>query len=84
MNTIVTEKDFEQQNVSRLIVRHAGHDITRNQIRVISGLLEQVIMPNMIVDEQATELARKNAVNSVQPYKVKFNKKSIKFNFSKI
>ena len=74
LNEGVTEKDFEHQNIARLIVRHAGHDITRNQMRVISGLLEQVIMPNMIVDEQATELARKNAINSIQPYKVKFNK----------
>ena len=74
LNEGITEKDFEQQNVARFIVRHAGHDITRNQIRIISALLEQVIMPNMIVDEQATELARKNAISAIQPYKVKFNK----------
>ncbi len=74
LNEGVTEKDFEKQNIARVIVRNTGHDVTRNQIRIISALLEQVIMPNMIVDEHATELARKNAINSVQPYKVVFHK----------
>lgn len=70
----VTEKDFERQNIARIIIRNTGHDVTRNQVRVISALLEQVIMPNMVVDEHATELAKKNAINSVQPYKVSFHK----------
>lgn len=74
LNEGVTEKDFEKQNIARIIVKNTGHDVTRNQVRVISALLEQVIMPNMIVDEHATELVRKNAVNSVQPYKVTFHK----------
>ncbi len=70
----ITEKDFEKQNIYKLIIRNTGHDVTRNQVRVISALLEQVIVPNMIVDEHATELARKNAINAVQPFKVTFNK----------
>lgn len=74
LNEGITEKDFEKQNIARIIVRNTGHDVTRSQVRVISALLEQVIMPNMIVDEHATELARKNAINSVQPHKVTFNK----------
>ena len=74
LNEGVTEKDFEKQNIARIIIRNIGHDVTRNQVRLISALLEQVIMPNMIVDEHATELARKNAISSVKPYKVVFHK----------
>ncbi len=74
LNEGVTEKDFEKQNISKIIVRNAGHDLTRTQIKIITALLEQVIMPNMIVDEHATELARKNAISAIQPYTVTFNK----------
>ena len=74
LNEGVTEKDFENQNILRMIIRNTGNDITRTQIKVITALLNQVIMPNMIVDERATELARKTAINSVQPHKVVFHK----------
>lgn len=74
LNEGITEKDFEEKNISRIIMRNTNHDMTRTQVRVVSALLEQVIMPNMIVDEHATELARKNAISAIQPYKVKFNK----------
>ena len=70
----VTEQDFESQNILRIIIRNTGQDVTRNQIKVITAVLNQVIMPNMIVNERATELAKKNAVGAVQPYKVVFQK----------
>jgi len=74
LNEGVTEKDFENQNILRIIVRNTGQDVTRTQIKVITALLNQVIMPNMIVDERATELARKTAMNAVQPHEVVFHK----------
>jgi len=37
-------------------------------------MLEQVIVPNLVVDEYATEIAKKNAQNSVKPYEVTFQK----------
>lgn len=70
----VTEKDFEKNNIVRLVARNVEPNTTRNQIKVITGLIEQVIMPNMVVDENATELARKNAMDSVAPTIVKFQK----------
>ena len=70
----VTEKDLEKANISRLITKNVDPSTSRNQIRMISGLIEQVIMPNMVVDEVATELARKNAMDSVAPIKVTFQK----------
>lgn len=70
----VTEKDFEKNDIVNIVTRNVASGTTRNQIRIISGLIEQVIMPNMVVDEVATELARKNAVDSVAPIMVTFQK----------
>lgn len=70
----VTEKDFEKNNILSIVTRNVTPGTTRNQIKVISSLIEQVIMPNMVVDEVATELARKNAVDSVAPITVTFQK----------
>lgn len=41
---------------------------------MIKGLLDQVIVPNLVVDEFATEIARKNAENSVKPYEITIHK----------
>lgn len=70
----ITEKDFEKNNILTIVARNVSPGTSRNQIRVISGLIEQVIMPNMVVDEIATELARKNAMDSVAPTMVTFQK----------
>ena len=39
--------------------------------------MEQVIVPNLVVDEFATEIARKNAQSSIKPYEVVFQKGDI-------
>ncbi len=70
----ITERDFEQDNLNGLILRNAMYETTKGEMRIISALLEQVIVPNMVVDEVATEIARKNAVNSVTPATVTFIK----------
>ncbi|MCD7779043.1 MAG: HDIG domain-containing protein [Candidatus Gastranaerophilales bacterium] len=70
----ITEKDFEENTLSKIIRRNIETSTTNSQIKVITALLEQVIVPNMIVDEEATELARKNARDSVAPIKVMFAK----------
>ena len=70
----ITEKVFEKDNISRIIFKYMPHNVSQGQIRIISALLEQVIMPNMVVDELATEIAKKNAANSVSPYIIKFEK----------
>ena len=71
----VTEEDFNS-NIDRIIFRNMKHDVPRNKISIISGILEQVIIPNLIVDERATMLAKQNAINSVKPVIVKFEKGS--------
>lgn len=74
LNEGITEKDFEENSLSKIIRRNVETNITNNQLKVITALLEQVIIPNMIIDEAATELARKNARDMVAPIKVKINK----------
>ncbi len=74
LNEGITEKDFEENSLAKIIRRNIEANTPNNQIKVITALLEQVIVPNMIVDEEATNLARKNARETVRPIKVKFNK----------
>lgn len=70
----ITEKDYEEDNINRIIYRNLVSNVTRNQIRVITALLDQVIVPNLVVDEAATDLAKKNAADSIKPYEVTFKK----------
>ena len=74
LNEGITEKDTEEESFANIIKRNVSPDITNNQLKVIRVLLEQVIIPNMIADEKATELAKKNARDSVPEIKVKFHK----------
>lgn len=70
----ITEKDLEENNLAKIIRRNIDLNTTNKEVRIITYLLEQVIVPNMIVDEEATANARKNARDTVAPIKVKFNK----------
>ena len=70
----ITEGDFEKNNVAQLISNNIVANVSKRQISVITALLEQIIVPNLVVDEYATEVARKNAMNSVKPYEITFQK----------
>lgn len=74
LNTGITEKDYEGNNINRIIYKSLVSNVTKNQITIISVLLNQVIVPNLVIDEYATEIARRNAQNSVKPYEVTFQK----------
>ena len=74
LNAGITEKDYEKDNIDKLILNNLVSNVSRRQVSVITALLEQVIVPNLVVDEFATEIARKNAQNSVKPYEVVFQK----------
>lgn len=74
LNVGITEKDYEGNNISRIIYDNMVPNVTRSQITIITALLNQVIVPNLVIDESATDLARKNAQNSVKPYEVTFQK----------
>ena len=70
----ITEKDYEKENIDRMIKSNMVSNVSKRQVSVISAMLEQVIVPNLVVDEFATEIARKTAQNSVKPYEVVFQK----------
>lgn len=74
LNVGISEKDYELQNVERIIQRNLVSNVTRNQVTVITALLDQVIVPNLVIDEAATNSARRNAQNSIKPYEVTFEK----------
>ena len=51
-----------------------GYNLTKSQLTAISGILECVILPNLVIDDFATDVARKNAKSLVKPYTVTFKK----------
>ena len=70
----ITENDFEKNKIPQIITNNMISNVSKRQISVISALLEQIIVPNLVVDEFATETARKNAMNSIKPYEITFQK----------
>lgn len=70
----ITEKDINDKNFYSIIAKNIDGDATRNQIKIITSLIEQVIVPNMVLDEEATDKARKKAADSVMPIKIIFEK----------
>ena len=70
----ISAKDFESNNVKQIITKNIPVTTPRGQISNITTLLNQVIAPNLVVDEFATEIAKKNAQNAVKPYEVVFKK----------
>lgn len=74
LSTGISARDFDNNNVSSIIKKNLPHNVPRYQGALIEGLLNQVIVPNLVVDEFATEIAKKNAQNAVKPYEVVFKK----------
>ncbi len=70
----ITEKDAEKDNINRLIKANLVSNVSKRQISVITTMLEQVIVPNLVIDDAATEIAKANARDSIKPYKVTFQK----------
>lgn len=70
----ISEKDYEKDNINRIIQNHLVSNVSKRQVSVITAMLEQIIVPNLVVDEFATEIARKTAQNSVKPIEVVFQK----------
>ncbi len=70
----ITENDFAENDVAKIIKKNLVKDISKRQISIITALLEQVIVPNLVVDEFATNIARQNAQSTVKPYEMKFQK----------
>ena len=74
LRTGISEKDFENDNITKIISENLVSNVSKRQITVITSLLSQILVPNLVIDEFATEIARKNAENSVKPYETTFQK----------
>lgn len=74
LNKGVSYKDFENNNVSEIIRRSIPNNITRHKSFLITNILNQIIVPNLVIDEYATEIAKKNIQDAVKPYEVVFKK----------
>ena len=74
LNTGISAKEFENNNIQTIINKNIPVTTPKGQIYLINGILNQVIVPNLVVDEFATEIAKKNAQNAVKPYEVVFKK----------
>lgn len=70
----ITEKDYERDSIEKIITDNLVKNVSKRQVSVITAMLEQVIVPNLVVDEFATELARKTAQDQVKPYEITFQK----------
>lgn len=70
----ISEKEYEKSNIKKIIQANMVSNIPKNQITVITELLEQIIVPNLIIDEDATAIAKKNAQNAVKAVEVTFEK----------
>lgn len=70
----ITERDYEKDNIDKIIINNLVSNVSKRQVSVIKAMLEQVIVPNLVVDDFATEISRKNAMNSVKPYETSFQK----------
>lgn len=74
LNVGISNKDFDNNNVTEIIKKNLPNNVPRYQGTLIAGILNQIIVPNLVVDEFATEIAKKNAQNAVKPYEVVFKK----------
>lgn len=71
----ITEKDiYDNNSIPKLIAQNMAANSSRAQLKITSGLLEQVIVPNMVLDEEATETAKKTVAESVVPIRKVFEK----------
>lgn len=74
LNKGVSYKDFDNNNVSEIIRKSIPNNVPRYKGTLITRILNQIIVPNLVIDEYATEIAKKNVQDAVKPYEVVFKK----------
>ena len=74
LTTGISSIDFENDKVGTIIRHNLPQNVSRIQGNIIVGILKQVIVPNLVVDDMATKIAKKNAADAVKPYEVLFKK----------
>ena len=74
LNKGVSYKDFDNNNVSEIIRKNIPYNVTRYKSSLIISLLDQIIVPNLVINEDATEIAKQNVQDAIKPYEVVFKK----------
>ena len=74
LNVGISSMDFENDNVTKIIRNNLPQNVSRLQGNIIIGVLKQVIVPNLVIDDEATYIAKKNAADAIKPYEVLFKK----------
>lgn len=72
----VEENDIEN-NFDKILDNSIAERVSNREVQALNFLIRTIISPNIVVDEEATEMSRKNAMNSVKPEMVVFNKGDI-------
>lgn len=74
ISTGIFDTDINNFIDEKTINKTLGTQIKKTHYPVIIGLIEHSLIPNLIIDDYATDIARKNARNAVKPYTVTFKK----------
>lgn len=74
LNKGVSYKDFDNNTVPEIIKKNIPYNVTRYKSSLIIAILNQIIVPNLVIDEYATEIAKQNVQDAVKPYEVVFKK----------
>lgn len=69
----ISEKDLSD-HIDMIILKNTNVALSKNNKKAILLIVKQVILPNMEVDELATEITKQNAINSIKPSIVTFDK----------
>lgn len=70
----VFDTDIKNFISDGFIEKTLSYHVKKTQYPLIMALIEHSVVPNLIIDEYATDIARKNAKNAVKPYVVTFKK----------
>lgn len=62
------------EDIDKFLKQNTPSVLSDKQTKAVCLLVKQIILPNMIVDEMATDVAKQNAMNSVKPIVVVFEK----------
>ncbi|MFA6989389.1 MAG: HDIG domain-containing metalloprotein, partial [Candidatus Gastranaerophilaceae bacterium] len=73
LNEGVSETDIGETLPDR-ISQSVNKSFTISQKRAVGFLIQKVIVPNMVIDELATELAKRNVISSIKPVIVTYSK----------
>lgn len=73
----ITENEIEYYSNDTSIIGVIGQRPNPLYLKTVSTIIDQVLFPNIMIDDYATDIARKNAKSMVRPYMVTFKKGSV-------